>query len=360
MPDPGYTVEIDEESGTVTIHGAGFGAKPGGGPPFFWLDLGQTAGPAAADPISRWQAWAGLNPDQSTTEFSVAQVAAGSLRALRADFAADGNGVFEPIVLPVGTAHWYIWVKKYYDFSHPDPLSSGTIKGWNWKTMRAWENVATGNNDIYGMGWATPTVQGGASNNALGNFASGHIPQVPGTGWHGNNQGFYLQISPTGTPNADLYFQTWYVPEWELHHSSAPGLADGYSQMVASGVNGLPQVNTTQFISHTAEEGMVRVIFQEQRSNGTYTTPAWTYYDSYFVEDSGCRVIVSDESSWQEATRLEGGDNHLREIQIPLTWADTLVTCRYRQGSHPTLDGRWLYVRSDDRTTRRIGRFTVS
>jgi hypothetical protein len=92
-------------------------------------------------------------------------------------------------------------------------------------------------------------------------------------------------------------------------------------------------------------------VFSHQFEGLDGTTSRHLYYDIISVDDSLCRVMVSDASSWSTAS------TRALEIQIPTAWSASSITFTIRRGAL-SLTGKYLYVVKSDGSALRIGQFS--
>ena len=76
------------------------------------------------------------------------------------------------------------------------------------------------------------------------------------------------------------------------------------------------------------------------------------WFDSLIVDDSWCRILVSDQASWSTANQ------YTLEMQAPMVWSNTSVQFMFRQGALSSLAGKFLWVVTNDNVPIRIGQFT--
>jgi hypothetical protein len=81
---------------------------------------------------------------------------------------------------------------------------------------------------------------------------------------------------------------------------------------------------------------------------------SYTLYGPTLVDDSRCRVIVSDEATWNTTSSVFP----VRDFCVPTLWSANSITLLLRKGVHSALSGKYLWVVTSDGTALKIGRFT--
>jgi hypothetical protein len=338
VPASGFSLAgniADGSALTVSKAGGGFGTKPNGAKPLYWWPLDADANPSS---LSRNT----TNPTATINgALSTALLPSGSTGTWQKDLAADESALF--LRVPFTSDTLYFWTKRYYDFDFDALLAQHITQdneenyGFNLKTFRFWHEWT---HDVYhGYNGA----ESWNSNNppADGNPRTGAENTMDYSRWNGH--GFVPR--------------TWLVEEVEYRTSSL-NTTDGVLNYIRQGRHEFDRATTRWQFRTTAYPGTYSSLYLDQKSNGSLSSlhPAYEYLDAYYVDDSWCRVMISDESSWQVTTQPSGNSCN-REIQVPTAWSDSSINFALRQGSHASLRGKYLYVILQDGTAVKAGAF---
>jgi hypothetical protein len=68
------------------------------------------------------------------------------------------------------------------------------------------------------------------------------------------------------------------------------------------------------------------------------------YYDYFYLDDSKCRVYLSDQSSWSDAVTRG------LELMVPTAWSDTSITVTCMQRAFASFSSKYIYVKTSDGT----------
>jgi hypothetical protein len=317
---PGFSVSGAIGGGntlTLTKSGGGFGTKPNGAKPLYWWPFETDANPSS---LSRNP----TNPPTDATNGALSQavVPAGSLSAWCFDLI---NPVASRTFLgvPFTSDSLYVWVKRYYDFDF------STLPPFNLKPFRLWAAGTNVPDVYYGLQGAEETT---------------------------GNPRYMAEMTETYSRWGGHPFvpRTWRIEEW-MYAAGSLDTTDGQLHHVMQGRYAFTPSLRWCFRT-TAYPNKYAIQFLDQLSNATPLTTAPAYLDAYYVDDSWCRVLISDEPSWQVATQ-PSGTSYSREIQIPTAWSDTSISFVLRQGSHASLVGKHLYVIGAGGTPVNVGAF---
>jgi hypothetical protein len=170
-----------------------------------------------------------------------------------------------------------------------------------------------------------------------------------------------------GTPYGPT-FQTWYEDEIMTRSNSTLAADDADIMWLVEGVNKnqpllyFPfysyQWNYWKFLNGPMETAkllpmmrwyLAHYIFEG--ASGRNLPPAGTYinYGSLYLDDSWCRVYVTNSATW--------GDETMRELQIPSAWSPASITVTLRTGRFSSLSGTYLHVVDDNDTDHLVGQF---
>jgi hypothetical protein len=314
----------DGQSVTITDNQSRFGTKPNGHKP--WLYIPNNTDLLLDTNFSRGTAANVLaNPtDLTFSTTSPPPNGSGSLRV-----AANSSGAAPQWTHPRMTEVYSFVHRRFgYDTLH-DALSS------NHKSFRLHSNFG---------GTAPPRTS------LYHNYAN-HDETVMNPAVFIENIGGGRWASASAVLNAVT--TGWHTAEYEATQSSASGAADA---LFFHWVNGSKEHNTTnlttQNSSYTWDYWNRGAL--SQNSNNVEVAGSYYYYGPWLVEDSRCRIIVSDESSWNTTKNVAT----TRDFCLPTLWASNSITLTLRQGIHTTLSGKYLYVVKSDGSALKIGRFT--
>lgn len=133
----------------------------------------------------------------------------------------------------------------------------------------------------------------------------------------------------------------WARMEIYIKASSTPGQTDGslVTTCIRPGTgmgDGIDYDGNLMTYSADQTNRYKYFVFQNYLS-GAGRSNVKIFLDDIFVqEDSRARVEIGNDSVWQNCTH--------REIQIPLTWSDTVTTFTVNQGSFSVGDNLYLFV----------------
>lgn len=347
---PGFTPESGfgltgniGDGNSVTITGSGFGTKPNGAKPWLFFEIGK--GVLDIDPRSRgtwttdWSTRTSLEqtvvaPNRThSLEFQLSQVG-GSSAINASGFDMNAGSIKDDT---------YAFLRIHNNFDGID-LFAGQ-PSYNIKGMRFWFVVGANNviAPLYGQ-----------QNDSDGN------PRMS------NTTGPTLFFDNLGAAEEAVFGfrkNEWITDEWELHQ----GAVDTDEATLKVSRNGYPNVQSPggtigdpaagTFISRdTADPNLYNLFFLYQDQN---TTPgpsfdAFMRVDLFYLEDSICHIILSNEPTWEAAT-ASPEVFYEREPQIPTAWADDEVTFTMRRGVHSDFGGKYIYITDSAGTTQKTG-----
>jgi hypothetical protein len=352
VPAPGFSLAGSMSNGstlTITKSGGGFGTKPYDAKPLLWMPFDTSATPSSLGRVT-----SGL----ISGHFAYSASGGSDGGGCYVGDASDGVGMNTWVVRLASDAwtgstyDWnsygqrtYVYRKAKKTFGHYDSNDDSTK---NIKILRIWNT-----NNTY------PDIYFAISNGRFG--AEGlHSPYEDYT------MSYAVRSSADGIANA------WYVEEFQIKNNSDGVTADADFRWYVNGSGPLCQFPNTSWLENTlsfknasgdANDGRIRWMYAvhyvvEGEPPGWVPTPAGNRYyaDDVYVDDSWCRVMVSDETSWPTSAGTGAGTS-TREIQIPTAWSDTSVSFVLRQGQHASLSGKTLYVVVADGTALKVGSF---
>lgn len=212
---------------------------------------------------------------------------------------------------------------------------AGTYKSFNDKQIRWWKT----------QDGTYPSVAAGA---AITSQLTGNSPPGP---FSTEPQYLYTSqdgvTSRTGTsmPQWTSYANRWARSEWFYQLASAPGNSDGTYGWVLDGTTVF--MNTSTF-THGSTLSHLKCELR-QISNGAKLGTK-QYVDSYYIDDSWKRLVISSSSTWAGVTDAE--------IQLPRTWSDTDISLKIRGGGAlGSLVGKYLYWVDGSNVGTRAGVF---
>jgi hypothetical protein len=318
IPASGFSLSgtiADGQTVTLTKSGGGFGTKPNGAKPLYWWPFESDANPSS---LSRNT----TNPSGTANgAISSSLVAPGSASAWRWDLALASSNVF--LGVPFTSDSLYVWVKRYYDFDF------STLPTFNLKPFRMYD--ASENQDVL------CGLQGAEGTNGNPRYIAD--PTESYAHWGGN--------AFTG--------HAWRMEEW-IYQAGSLNVTDGRLDHVLNGRYAFTP-GSGFLMRTTAWPNKYVTLYLDQHSDASSLANAPMYLDSYYVDDSWCRVLISDEPAWQVTTQ-PAGKACAREIQIPTAWSDTSISLVLRRGSHTSLVGKHLYVILGDGTPLAVGAFS--
>jgi hypothetical protein len=338
-PTSGFTAETsfgispgpfaDGQSVTITDTQSRFGTKPNGAKPWLYI-------PNATDllpDLNFSRGTAANHPNTTNVISTTAPLPTNSAGSVRVDMTSSGNSIR---LYKSGLTAVYVFAHRRFGWDvHHDALAT------NHKPFRLWSGFGGTDPPTTSLFQSYGSQQENRLNPAI---SMSDVPPGPG----GDN----VQYSG---PSAllDGITTQWHRAEWETKFSSAYGVADG---VWGTWVNGSREQYVTNL---TNANGAWNILswgncFLSQISSSTVNAGSYFYYGPILMDDSRCRIIVSDESSWNTTKNVAT----TRDFCLPTLWASNSITLTLRQGIHTTLSGKYLYVVKSDGSALKIGRFT--
>ncbi len=323
-PAAGYTFTgtfADGQTCRIGRPGA-FGTKPFGSKPLWLWNPGKT-GSTALDVNSRTQAWAtdtGHGPQFGSIKTT--PVAPGSsfcyeVNSSNAVPPSPGAGV--PANIDGMDFHSAVdlYVHEVYEtsFNYTD-LNGGA--DWNLKGIRVWDS---------GFFHDMKTGFGDTGNDPTNK--DNMVLLYENTDQGANHDNFGGQL-PKGQ----------YMPEEYTIHQGSNGVADTVTVVWQFGKK-LTTYTNVGFLAGTFSGRFTRLYSHQFQS-----LPGGLLfrYDLFYADDSLCRLIVSDQSSWNDAVTRGVA------IQIPTNWTTDFIDFTARQGMLGSLVGKYLYAMLSDGT----------
>jgi hypothetical protein len=338
VADSGYTLSGTIADGaTLTISGTGFGTKQGGGRPLYYFPYTSDLTPHAT--LSRRTA--PMLDSARPYVFSTTSPPPNNPGSCRLEM--NDSGTSWGVSLPAGS------VASIYTFAHRrfgyDTFHDGV--GSNHKFWRIWRSAGQGFPDFYS------SYSGNGQTTFAPVSAAEGVSEGPGgesnnDKWWDNAPNYYTQIQPI----LNAITTQWHTFEQEWQNSSAANVADA---VFISWTNGAICCESSRFTSHNSGgQPYWEELFFSQISNNSEPAGGYFYYGPTLVDDSRCRIIVSNEATWNTGAAA----TYSRDFCVPITWADGQITMMLRQGIHTSLAGKYLYVVRSNGTAVRIGRFS--
>ncbi len=188
---------------------------------------------------------------------------------------------------------------------------TGTLKSFNFKTIRFWANSGFQGNNFHLNAQGTDT-----------HTAFRITPEhTDGTTWGSKFTNKTLYQMPN----------IWKSEEVEYKVSSI-GISDGIWKFYQNGILG---TDNTFITRNTKWPNRYSIIYQSQVSNGAQPGSIM-YYDSLYVDDTWHRVLICPEVTWSTRSNCE--------VQIPSVWNDSQVTVHVNKGGLDMSKTSYLYV----------------
>lgn len=314
-PQSGFSLSGNlAEGSTLTIakSGGGFGAKPNGAAPLYWWPFERDL---ALSPLSRGTFTGSLRGEIATTVRP--RNAAG---ALRFDMYIKEGGGVQGADVGANKPKVFVWLRRYWGLD----ASEGV------KPFRFWPQWPPGGSPDY-----YHSFDAGQKGSKL------TVENPTDSNW------FHVE---------DVALSQWQVEEY-YHSIGSIDVADSiinYEQNARLG----PLTTQRWLLRTSANPGYLRYCNFDQCSNSNWAPGSYIYHSGVYIDDSWCRVVISDEPSYQHVTREIGTPPYWREIQIPTAWSDGSVSFVLRQGAHSSLAGKSLYVLRNDGTPFKVGAFS--
>jgi len=319
------------DGGTATILSSGsvFGSKPNGSKPAWYWNPGKSAS-TALDSNSRNTAWA-VDPDSSVNgpqygSITANQLVTGSVAAYEINWNTAGRqATIQGMALPNAT-DWYLFSKWRTNFNMADafPLAGNLLDGQ--ANMKGWR--------IWNTGFTHDMVTGFGDDDARDK----HVKLYENT-----DNGTAFEVHGVGLPK-----NIWLTDEIQQHQGDV-GVANAVTRIFEQGKL---QATYTNVSRRSPSWTALYARFYGHQKERMNTLSSWRiWYDILYLDDSWCRVVVTDQATWSTASTRG------MEVQIPTAWAAGSITFVCRRGAL-TLAGKYLYVVRSDGTAVRVGQFT--
>jgi hypothetical protein len=354
QPASGFTREAgfdisgtftDGQSVTIADTQSRFGTKLGGGKPWAYQPMNGSWNPDPAYSRTTGNVTHGDSLYAYLQTFDTSEVCpsggTGVLKSRKDDF----HGAWG---MKVNNGLGYVFTHRRYNWPVLTDAVATNLKSFRMRTQLG--GATPPNCDIYislqssnypnklVTNFGTPTMPGGVLTVCRVHLdtAYGQLQQ----NWHR----FELEFRPSSAYNvADCHICPWL-------NGSRPTSGGTSTQSYPNGTDG--------FISHGQATVPVSDpyddIYFDQVSGNDEPAGAAALYGPTLWDDSRCRVIVSDEATWNTTNTV----TTVRDFCVPTTWAAGSITFLLRQGVHSTLSGKYLWVVKSDGSALKIGRFT--
>lgn len=168
------------------------------------------------------------------------------------------------------------------------------------------------------------------------------------SGWHTVETWFRSATSDTA---ADAQAVFWINGGRIFYYPEAP-LGSGGSTRSTSGFrtcNGDP--------SFVGWNQLAMIQCSNQTSGQPIPPSSYVYYGPTLIDDSPCRIILSDEPSWLASYTATA----VRDFCLPTAWSASSITAVLRKGIHSSLVGKYAYaVLSDGYTVIKLGQIQAA
>jgi hypothetical protein len=325
----------DGQTLTLTKTGGGFGTKPNGAKPLYWLPLTSTKTFDASLSRGSVGALAG--------DLVAEQLPAGSSVVLKRQMngGRSGGGLdATDFAISGAPGKVYTNIKKYYAFSQNAVADLNTKSGYehsiNHKLMQ------------YFFSYNTPfmsiepcSVNGDGSARYDNQFFTYNYPGEYGPSRYG--------VGSDNDPN-----------QWCVHETLfSRGTLDTADAVIRHLIDTRDMLAPSNLFTAkvTGETRTPDTLHLDMYFNYTIDADLCLYVDHVYIDDSWCRVAISDETSYQTQTWTGDTGRYRREIQIPTAWADGELSFVCRQGAHASLSGKTLYVVTNAGTAIKAGVF---
>lgn len=156
--------------------------------------------------------------------------------------------------------------------------------------------------------------------------------------------GFGLQDGGT-TYDGSMYPRSWHTQNVMVHQSGGVDVADAWSQVAFNGR--AQRIGNRKSRTSAYPEPLTRLYwFQVERTGWTAADGKFYAYDIVYVDDSLCRIVLTDQAVWDETVE------HRVEIQIPAAWSVDSLTFRVRR----PFPGAYVWAVRSDASPLRLGR----
>lgn len=338
LPESGFSLAGTIGDGnSLTLTGTGFGTKPNGVGPWLYWEFGKNS-------VVKGAGSRGVFTDSWITNATMLQntVAPNRTHSLEMDLAVIGNSKSmhtSIILMPTDIVDFYMFERSYFDQDGIDMFAFNSI--YNIKEHRFSALSADGFNNIF-------SPNEGQSNSVAGNPRLGSENVGEGTHFFASAGGFRDVFG--------LRKNEWKTDEWEFHQG-AVDVSEATIKLMRNGVVHTHSPNGgANFISRTTVAPTLMFRFAYMQS--AKVSGGKVFSDFLYLEDSFCRITLSNEPTWEAAT-ADPEVFYIREPQIPTGWVDLETIFTMRQGIHDTLIGLYLYVTDKNGVTQKAGAFVA-
>ena len=302
---------------TVTLNvSSGFGVKDGdySDKPLIWAPFENPPSfdPSALGGITSWQhvhpTWEFSSVTSPTNKTSVPRI--------YVDDSANDDGMDFAIFTANGFDTFYMFAKRNFNY----PITSGGVNDRNLKHHR-WYNAADiSGYPIYNNMYACMRGAG---------QGSGVFPEQTSQ---------YSSIDDAGYNYIDpvIPSEQWVREEVELKLSTLDGTDGEFRNWWGN----TEECNISDMRHRTtAIPGQYNLYYLQHYINQisrTDDTTMYCYLTDVYIDNSWCRVVAGNASTWAACTE--------KEIQIPSAWADTAISITCNRGAWTSLTGKYLYV----------------
>ncbi len=373
VPEPGFSAAGSlADGGTITIsrQGGGFGTKPNGHAPAFWM-------PCKSDLLNHGRLGATGMPPFARGSLNSNNCPAGSAVTWEVDYGKCNSYSGPPYYTdtPCGEYHSR-WTSGYYlNFGTPPAHMYLAVKrnyAFNYAALEATWEANHGSDPPHVLGIkdlrCANAVESGYTIHAVNNY--------------NGRTAYWWNNSFMGTQDeSEIVRQNQWLTTELIFKANTPGVADGLYKLIEQARlvhDPLPNPKTGNagcMPNHqTVPTGAGGLQLWSLDHLNSYNRPdllsgMYIYVDYLYMDDSWCHALISDETSYQDISTANptGADprgqnwaaarDYLREPQIIQTWSDTAVSFTCRQGAHASLSGKCLYVMNDAGTVVKAGTF---
>lgn len=297
--------------GTITITGTGFGTKP-------------TTSPV--HDVDFEDGYGTLVPRYSAEDISIENISRNPFSA-KASY-ADMNGSNQLSFLGDSGTSWkfylsyWVWAGSNIEWGCQinGDLNLGNVKFFRMNRGAGQEYlISSGGSNSPGCQWYLNRVSQSGMNNGTKWW---HDPDL-----HGHPSSF-----PT---------DQWNLVEVEIIESTGLGVADGSYRYWLNGEEMIFLENIVTRNNATVPASMLFLGIENKRwEESGDSTPDDYYIDDLYLDQTPARVMLANASSF--------GSTTVREIQEILSWSDTSITVKVRQGNYADDETAYVYVADDD------------
>jgi len=235
-----------------------------------------------------------------------------------------------------GPTRFYIFVKRYYDYTH--------AQVGNMKTIRFWQPVGGSTKSLF---------------TARGSNSGGSIEFAPigpgGPGPDDDNTNFLSRGLGTHPRNE------WFVDEFIYIQNTADDVYDGECKIYKDNFEVFKSGFTGDGFYAMLVDGNVNEMeeFWTQQNFANDPIGTWAdervYWNNWYFDDTLARVMITDNATYQPNV----GAENVVEVQPPTAWSDTEITVRFRKGALLTGDNH-VHVFDTNDVSQYIGTIDVA